>query len=99
MSQNKIDFSNITQGYKKQFILIKKLLLELQQNIDSKFDLDLLSNIIKMGNVLELAVKGFLLVLGKPVPNKSIHDLIGADVLNGEYFILCSKNLPYASDY
>ncbi|MHA1223773.1 MAG: hypothetical protein ACTSP3_11130 [Candidatus Heimdallarchaeaceae archaeon] len=41
MNQSKFDFSEITQGYKKQFALIKKLMIELGQNIISSNEIDL----------------------------------------------------------
>ena len=99
MSSNKIKFDSIDLGEKRQFILVGKIIFEIKQNIESKQDIDLLLNIIKLGNAAELAVKGFLTSLEVEYgDNTRFSELLGKNYLNGEYINRFGVNLPYVQD-
>lgn len=99
MTSNKIPFETIDLGEKRQFILVKKLLLDIHQTIGYNQEIDLLLNIIKMGNAVELAVKGFLSSLKIDFDeNVRFPELLGNKYLDGEYYSRYDRHLPNVPD-
>jgi len=51
-----------------------------------------------MGRVAELVVKTLLLGIGKTSHREPFYKLVGKVFLDGEYFSMYSKHLPYIQD-
>lgn len=99
MTSNKILFENIDLGEKRQFILVKKLLLDIHQTIGNNHEIDLLLNVIKLGNAAELVTKGFLSSLKIDFDeNVSFPELLGKNYLDKEYYRRYSKHLPNVTE-
>ncbi len=96
MKVKHVNLEDLSLGEKRQYILVKKLLIDLEGNLNDFTEINLLNNILKIGLIEELIVKAFLTTLNVDFDeNTKFTDLIGKKFLDGVLKENYNCHLPY----